>query len=221
MVDAHSIDTTAGGIVVSARSRDGMGQDSTCVRRLRRLHEGHDHRVACQDIHVGVGYGAKTTVSGRLRSGATGPTPKTVQLKKGGTVVASTTTGGGGAFSFYFLPANVATTYSVAFPGDDAYGASSANVTIKPAAKLSTPSVSPTPSAHTARSRPGRTCIRSTRPERAGRPSTTTGTSGSRAANTATPTTRRASEQTPRTHSATQARATPSLRVKLSRASGA
>ena len=141
----QSIDTTVGGLVAWARSRDGMGQYSTSQSVASGGYTKAATTVALAKTSiVGVGYGAKTTVSGTLRSGSTsGLTPRTVQLKKGSTVVASTTTGGGGAFSFYFLPANVATTYTVAFPGDDAFLSSSANVKITPKASIGRP-VAPT-----------------------------------------------------------------------------
>jgi hypothetical protein len=84
-------------------------------------------------------YGGAVTVSGTLKSGGTALTGKTVTLKRGSTVLKTAKTGSGGAFYFYFTPANVATTYSVAYGGDVAYLASSATVKITPKAKVYTP----------------------------------------------------------------------------------
>lgn len=143
---SESIDSTAslgGGLVIWARSRDGMGQYSTSVAVASGSYVKPASQVALAKTAITSGYGAKATVSGTLKSNGLGLTSKTVQLKKGSTVVASTATGGGGAFSFYFLPANVATTYTVAYAGDPAYQASSANVKITPKASIARP-VAPT-----------------------------------------------------------------------------
>jgi len=138
---AHAIDTTTGGLTILARSRDGMGQYSPTSSVTSGGYTKAPTTLALAKTSItGVAYGAKTTVSGTLKSGAINLS-KTVQLKKGSTVVASTTTRGDGSFSFNFLPAKVATTYTVAFAGDSAYEASSANVRITPKAKFATPAV--------------------------------------------------------------------------------
>jgi len=139
-----SVASADAGPLLWARARDGLGTWGNAVSRTSGGFTKPTSAISLASSSIVVGYGANAKVSGALKSNGTGlAVPKTVVLKKGTAVVKTTTTGTGGAFSFDFLPSNVATAYTVAFATDDTYLGSSANVKVTPKASIGRP-VAPT-----------------------------------------------------------------------------
>jgi photosystem II stability/assembly factor-like uncharacterized protein len=130
------------GLTISARATDGVGLTSPVVSVTSLLASKLVPYKSSQTI----AYGTSATIAGTLKSGAGAPLAGSVTLKAGS--YTRTVSVVGGVFSFSVTP-NVKTAYTLSFAGANGYSASSAQVTVLPYAKVTTPVLSTSYVRHT------------------------------------------------------------------------